>query len=116
MVREKSRYVAFKIDFGGAAYRLHPDELLALVRRSVQDLHGDLGLARLDGLKLVAYVSVLSTGIIKTPLLHIGALTSSLFFLSSIRGVPCRVSVLKTSGVLRKLREAVARASAGPGA
>jgi len=91
---EKWRYIAFKIEGGQSFAR--SDFLSAL-------LHDSRGSALGDSFRITVFEG--DFGILKVPhKLKENALTV-LTSMNSVKGVPCKVVTLKTSGTIRTLKE-----------
>lgn len=91
---EKWRYIAFKIE--GEATFARNDFLGALLRRS-------RGTALGDTFRITVFDR--NFGILKVPHRLKDDAIEVLGSVDEVRGVPCRVDTLRTSGTIRKLKE-----------
>lgn len=87
------RYIAFRVD--GAQSFPRNDFLGAL-------LHKSRGTALQDNFRITVYEK--SFGILKVPHRFKEEAIETLSALDSVRGVPCKVTTLKTSGTIKTLK------------
>ena len=102
-VKRRYRYVGFKV--------LSPtppgeEEIREGVWRSITDLFGAYGLSKI-GPKMIEYDQAQSIGIIRCSHLHLPMLRASLASITSLRGNPTALFILRVSGTLKALRTAL---------
>lgn len=101
MKRAKRRYLALQIDSDGAVSR---KELMYAVWQAVVKLYGEYG-ASLTNMTLIDYDAERKTAIIRTSLVTVNMVRTSLASMTSLAGVKAAVHVLAVSGTTKTLRK-----------
>ena len=107
MVRVKSRYLLFEINFEDDLIleSLTSSSITTIVKESIEANFGSFGSGVTSSIQIKYFSPFTNIGILRMPREHGRMVWASLTFITKIKKIPCRIRVLHVSGTIKSAQK-----------